>query len=270
MSRIDKIRTKLGPAIAALPKFASILVVDDQRFDRSRLLRLINGLEFDTHVVEADCLERMGTMLEADRFDLILVDFNLPDGTGLQAVDAIHLDPRNRQAATIMIAGEGQNDIAIEALKRGCSDYITKDDLTPDSFRRAVINALQKSHLSIGIEQQDTKRQEMEALLQKFSSECALEIKPVVSRMMRQLRDLRDAPDLSAEQRAERFDRVEQSCMRLWEFLEDLEGYQGTDLAADTCKDADFFRSGDGATSDASGTAKPRRVQASKRQRPPG
>lgn len=100
-------------------------MIDDQRFDRSRLLRLINGLEFNTHVVEADCLLRMRTMLEADKFDLILVDLNLPDGTGLQAVDAIHLDPRNRQAATIMITGEGQNDVAIEALKRGCSDDIT-------------------------------------------------------------------------------------------------------------------------------------------------
>ncbi len=130
MSRLEKVHARLRPDLTVLPDFASILVVDDQRFDRTRLQRLIATLDLDTHVVEADCLETMGTMLEADRFDLILLDYNLPDGTGLQALDAVRLSPKNRNAATIMVAGDGQNEIAIEALKRGCSDYITKDDLT--------------------------------------------------------------------------------------------------------------------------------------------
>ncbi|WP_298915033.1 response regulator [uncultured Roseobacter sp.] len=234
MSQIGKIHAKVRPDATVLPEFASILVVDDQRFDRARLIRLIGGLEFETHVAEADCLETMGTMLQRDHFDLILLDYNLPDGNGLQALDAVRLDPKNRQAATIMITGDDQNEIAIEALKRGCSDYITKDDLSPAAFRRASINALQKSHLSIGIETQDAKRQQMESVLERFSTECANEIKPVVSRMMRQIRDLREAPSLSEEQSAERFGRIEKSCMRLWEFLDDLERYQGTDLSQQT------------------------------------
>ncbi|MBW4710336.1 response regulator [Roseobacter sp. YSTF-M11] len=231
MSQIGKIHAKIRPDATVLPDFASILVVDDQRFDRARLIRLIGGLEFDTHVAEADSLETMGSMLQKDKFDLILLDYNLPDGTGLQGLEAVRLDPKNRQAATIMITGDDQNEIAIEALKRGCSDYITKDDLSPAAFRRASINALQKSHLSIGIENQDSKRQKMEAVLERFSTECASEIKPVVSRMMRQMRDLREAPSLSKEQATERICRIEKSCMRLWEFLDDLERYKGTDLS---------------------------------------
>lgn len=231
MSRLEKIHTKIRPQLISVPDFASILVVDDQRFDRTRLHRLIATLEFETHVVEADCLEAMGTMLERDSFDLVLLDYNLPDGNGLQALDAVHLSAKNRNAATIMIAGDGQSEIAIEALKRGCSDYITKDNLTPESFKRATINALQKSRLSIGIETQDSKRQQMEAVLQRFSTECASEIKPVLSRMMRQLRDLRDAKDLTAEQIADRHQRIDQSCQRLWDFLSDLEVYEGQDLA---------------------------------------
>lgn len=231
MSRLDQIHTKINHSATALPDFASILIVEDQRFDRMRLKRLIDGLEFKTHIAEADCLETMGTMLQRDTFDLIFMDYNLPDGNGLLGLDAVRLDPKNRNAATIMVTGDDQTEIAIEALKRGCSDYITKDDLSPESFRRASINALQKSHLYIGIETQDNKRAQIEAVLQKFSSECAGEIKPVVSRMMRQLRDMRDAPSLSAEQAADRHARIEQSCMRLWEFLNDLEDYSGADLS---------------------------------------
>lgn len=230
MSKLAKVHAKVRPNLAALPDFASILVVDDQRFDRTRLQRLIATLEFETHVVEADCLERMGTMLEADTFDLILLDYNLPDGNGLQALDAVRLAAKNKNAATIMIAGDGQNEIALEALKRGCSDYVTKDDLTPESFRRATINALQKSRLSIGIEVQDLKRQQIEAVLQRFSTECAQEIKPVVSRMMRQLRDLRDSTNITPEVASERHGRIELSCMRLWDSLNDLEDYEGKDI----------------------------------------
>ncbi|MEP2641115.1 response regulator [Roseobacter sp.] len=231
MADMENIHARIRPEATPLPTMASILVVDDQRFDRTRLKRLISGLEFDTHVAEADCLETMGTKLQQDKFDLILVDYNMPDGTGLMALDAIRLDPKNRQAATIMIAGDGQSEIAIEALKRGCSDYITKDDLSAVSFEHAVINALQKSSLSIGIEKQDVKRQQIEAVLERFSSECASEIKPVLSRLMRQMRDLREAQNLSEDQIAVRFGKIENSCMRLWDFLDDLEKYEGTDIA---------------------------------------
>jgi len=230
MSKLEKVHAKVRPNLATLPDFASILLVDDQRFDRTRLQRLISTLEFETHVVEADCLETMGTMLEADKFDLILLDYNLPDGNGLQALDAVQLAAKNKNAATIMIAGNGQNEIAIEALKRGCSDYVTKDDLTPESFRRATINALQKSHLSIGMKAQDIKRQQIEAVLQRFSTECAQEIKPVVSRMMRQFRDLRDVTNITPDAAADRHNRIEASCMRLWDFLNDLEDYEGKDI----------------------------------------
>ena len=230
MSKLEKVHAKVRPNLVALPDFASILIVDDQRFDRTRLQRLISALEFENHVVEADCLETMGTMLEADKFDLILLDYNLPDDNGLQALDSVQLAAKNKNAATIMIAGDGQNEIAIEALKRGCSDYVTKDDLTPESFRRATINALQKSRLSIGMEAQDLKRQQIEAVLQRFSTECAQEIKPVVSRMMRQVRDLRDVTNVTPEAAADRHNRIEQSCMRLWDFLNDLEDYEGKDI----------------------------------------
>lgn len=231
MSRLGQIHANIRPDLTRLPDFASILIVEDQRFDRLRLKRLISELEFTTHVAEADCLETMGTMLQRDTFDLVLMDYNLPDGNGLLGLDAVRLDPKNRNAAIIMVTGDGQSEIAIEALKRGCSDYITKDDLSLESFRRASINALQKSSLSIGIETQDNKRKQIEGVLEKFSSECAGEIKPVVSRMMRQLRDLRDTPSLTVEQVAERHGKIEQSCMRLWEFLNDLDEYSGTDLA---------------------------------------
>lgn len=227
----DKLKVELPPEIVSLPGLASILIVDDQRFDRRRLARFCGDVDFETDLFEADCLESMGTQLSTHKFDLILLDYNLPDGSGLQALQSIRMSPKNRHAAVIMITGQDQSEIAIEAMKQGCSDYIMKDGLTLEAFRRAMINALQKSSLSIEVITQDRKRQQMEAVLQKFSAECACEIKPVVSRMMRQLRDFKDAPLMSEAQAADHYSRIEQSCMRLWDFLNELDGYSGSDLA---------------------------------------
>lgn len=174
----------------------------------------------------------MGSMLQKDRFDLILLECNLSDWTGLQALEAIRLDPNNRGAATIMIAEGGQNERAIEALKRGLGDFIIKDDLSPAALRRAAINALQKAQMFRDLERHQTGRKDMKAVLRRFSSRCANEIKPVLSQMIHQLQEFRDAPKQDPETSAGHYRTIEKSCMRLWNFLEDLERHQGKDLLA--------------------------------------
>ncbi|WP_299563998.1 response regulator [uncultured Sulfitobacter sp.] len=232
MSRLSPIRPNATHP-PPMPGSARILIVEDQRFDRMRLKRLCTALEFNTHIAEADTLSAMLDHLNKDRFDLVLLDHNLPDGTGLQGVEMIRANPANRHAATIMITGVEDMEIAVRALKNGFSDYMTKDELSAASLRRAAINALQKSTLSAGLENQGALRAELQKCLSRFSRECAQEIKPVVSRMLRQMRELRDFDRLTPEQAATKFDRMELSCQRLWEFLDDLDSYTASDLAID-------------------------------------
>lgn len=220
---------------AALPKFASILIVDDQRFDRKRLRRLCGQLDFETLLVEADTLESMGTALQRDRFDLVILDYNLPDGTGLDAIPAIRRHNEHRQTAIIMITGQNEAGIAIEAMKQGCSDYIDKNVLSLEALRRASVNALQKSALTAGLEAQELMRKRVETVLQGFTRECVLEIKPMLSRMMRQMRNLSDGNGTINPQTMNELDT---SCMRLWEFLTDLESFDGKEIV-----DREFARS---------------------------
>lgn len=205
---------------ASAPKFASILIVDDQRFDRTRLKKLCRTLGFTTHVAEADCLDALRDRLKKDRFDLILLDYHLPDGTGLEGVDLIRGDQVNRGAATVMITGTEQTDIAVQALKLGFSDYLTKDELSEETLSRAAISALQKAQLARGMA---ATLGMTDQTLQSFSRKCAQDIKPIVSSMMRQMRSLREIDQLQPEDALERVDRVEGSLRRLWAFLDDLD-----------------------------------------------
>lgn len=216
---------------ALVPDFVSVLIVDDQRFDRQRVVRMLNTLDMTLHIAEADSLEAMGTRLTQDKFDLVILDYNLADGTGLQGVDALRNDRTNRLAATIMVTGENQFEVAIEALRRGCSDYISKDELSAEALQRAIINALQKSALREGMENQERIRQKIEGVLDKFARETVLEIKPMLSRMLRQVRGMGGMAAQLGDQFNTDHKALEQSCARLWEFLEDLENYRSRDHA---------------------------------------
>lgn len=207
---------------------ARILVVDDQRFDRHRLARLCSGLPRAVEVSNADCLGALEELLDTQSFDLILLDYCLPDGTGLDALRKVQMCPRNCTAATIMVAGERREDIAAEALATGCADYIAKDDLTPERFRVGIARALD-AEMPLGDLAQASS--DVARALAAFSTECARELKPQVSRVLRQLRELRSAADPAKQ--AEARDGIERSCMRLWETLVELEKYEASDLELD-------------------------------------
>ncbi|MCX7567082.1 response regulator [Sulfitobacter sp. F26169L] len=223
MHHYSRITPSAPHQAAVVPEFASILVVDDQRFDRTRLGRLCNAFGFTTHVVEADSLAAMRDKLKKDRFDLILLDYHLPDGTGLDGVDAIRADGVNKDAAIVMITGTEQTDIAVKALKLGFSDYLTKDELSQETLTRAAITALQKSRLVSGFASKGTQHNFVHDTLQSFSRECAHDIKPIVTRMMRQMRELREIDTLPPQEARQRVERVEGSLRRLWAFLDDLD-----------------------------------------------
>ena len=208
----------------------AVLILDDERFDRHRLARFCSSLDFPCAVSNASSLNDFRSRIEESSFSLILIDYYLPDGNGLDALELVRLSPRNLNTATIMITGLGQDNIEQQALDWGCADYLTKDELSSATFHRAVNNALQKSKLTIAVEAQTYARQEVEKVLEHFAGQCARDIKPMVSRMMRQLRDLRTGAEHAGAPQLDQFDRIDSSCMTLWEFLIEMERYQGEAL----------------------------------------
>lgn len=230
MASMQEIQISAQKNAIKTPKFASILIVEDQRFDRARLRRICDQLEFEVMVSEADTLEALGTALESDKYDLIFLDYHLPDGSGLQALDAIQADARNRNAATIMVTGDDQSDIAIQAMKNGCSDFLMKDDLSFESVRRASINALQKAGLNRNLESQEAMLNKVDVVLDHFTKQCAVEMKPMLVKMMRHIRDLN-----STRTDTVRYDaaikRITTSCERLFDFMCDIEDHERKELA---------------------------------------
>ena len=102
---------------------AKILVVDDDEQVRSYLSRALDergGFSVEVARTAEEALRK----IENAVFDLVLVDLKLPDMDGLQLITEILKS--NPKILTVLLTGYASIDSAVEAMKRGASDYLTK------------------------------------------------------------------------------------------------------------------------------------------------
>ncbi|KIN61896.1 Response regulator receiver domain protein [Sulfitobacter noctilucicola] len=214
---------------APMDNHLSVLILDDERFDRHRIARLCSGLGFPCTINNAQTLGEFSRELELESYGLILLDYALPDGTGLEALQMVHLSPRNLNTPILMISGQVTPELADEARSLGCVHYLAKDDLSRDSFADAVACAIGSAPATDVFTKTRFETTDMEQLLELCAGTCARDIKPMVSRLMRQMRDLRakgEVNDLLSVR------AIEQNCLSLWTFLTEKEHETGASLMA--------------------------------------
>lgn len=118
-----------------------LLIIDDETSIR-RTLREI--LEYEKYQVDDAATGMDGiTMIQEQEYDVILCDIKMPQMDGLETLESIR---QLTDAPVIMISGHGTIETAVEAIKKGAYDYISK----PPDLNRLLItlrNALDKSHL---------------------------------------------------------------------------------------------------------------------------
>jgi len=117
---------------------AQILVIDDEPDLRTlyELTLLREGYRVDT---AANVQEAMHA-IDTQRFDVVITDMRLPDGLGTEILH--HLKAVQRPERCIVITAHGSAENAVESLKAGAFDYLTKPvDLK--QFRSAIASAVQ-------------------------------------------------------------------------------------------------------------------------------
>jgi two-component system, NtrC family, response regulator PilR len=118
----------------------SLLVIDDEPDLRTlyELTLLREGYEVET----AGSVEEALQMLKERSYSAVISDMRLPDGSGLDVLAQLEADARREKAIVITAYGSAEN--AVEALKAGAFDYLTKPvDLR--QFRLVVAAALGKA-----------------------------------------------------------------------------------------------------------------------------
>jgi len=121
-----------------------ILVVDDEPDLRTlyELTLLRDGFRVTTAASLSSALHALGQQA----FDLIITDMRLPDGLGLNLIR--HIKAHHRGERSIVITAYGSAENAVESLKAGAFDYLTKP-VELKQFRTVVASALQSPPTSV-------------------------------------------------------------------------------------------------------------------------
>ncbi len=126
----------------------TILIIDDSPEDRVLYKRLINTISSNSYVFEEAETGEEGISLALNRsYSCIFVDYNLPDITGLEFLKCLFPGKENTNIPVIMITGEGDEHIAVEAMKCNAQDYLIKGEITKEALSRAMRNAIEKCRL---------------------------------------------------------------------------------------------------------------------------
>lgn len=117
-----------------------ILLVEDEDFIRELYTRQLTKVGF---LVKSASDGQTGlNMLNAETFDLLLLDIMLPGMNGLQLLREFKTKNPNSAMITILLTNLGQESVIKEGFELGAQAYLIKASYTPDQVVNEVKNAL--------------------------------------------------------------------------------------------------------------------------------
>jgi DNA-binding NtrC family response regulator len=118
---------------------SKILIVDDEEAARYGIRRALEDRE--TRIFEAGSAEAARGLIKAQHPEVMLMDINMPEEDGISLMKSLADDPL--RPLVIMITAYGSAKVAVEAMKAGAYDYITKP-FEIEELRLVVRRALEK------------------------------------------------------------------------------------------------------------------------------
>lgn len=121
-----------------------LLIVDDSRLDRTRIKRLINQMNAEVSLAEAQDVPTALGMVAVEKFDCILLDYRLPGANGVELATQIAASHGGAGTPMVMLTGEPSEDLAEHAIGSGLTDFLGKRNLSAEHLRQTLFNAVVK------------------------------------------------------------------------------------------------------------------------------
>lgn len=154
----------------------TLLLVDDSPEDRGTLRRYLEHQKSPAY-----CILEAGTGEEAlaqcqDRLpDIILLDYLLPDLTGLEVLAELRALWPDVPLPVLILTGQGDEQVAVQTLKAGAQDYLVKGKLSHETLCRALDSTLTKLELTYQLQRKQRQQQLVAALTLKIRQSLQLD-----------------------------------------------------------------------------------------------
>ncbi|WP_395749602.1 response regulator [Prosthecobacter sp.] len=132
-----------------------IFLLDDNDIDREACRRSLARVEVVAYeFVEHNSVD--GALDRVREWDphCILLDYHLHDGTGLQFLESLSEIGGPRRYPVVMLTGTGNEQIAVEVMKTGAQDYLSKESLNPELLHRTIEAAIYRARTERLLEEQ--------------------------------------------------------------------------------------------------------------------
>lgn len=132
-----------------------LFLLDDNAIDRETCRRHLARVEVATYeFVEHNSVD--GALDRVREWDphCILLDYHLHDGNGLQFLESLNTIGGARRYPVVMLTGTGSEKIAVEVMKNGAQDYLSKDSLNPELLHRTIEAAIYRARTERLLEEQ--------------------------------------------------------------------------------------------------------------------
>lgn len=195
------------------------LILDDSVFDRRRIRRLARETNLQISLDEISSIEALDEALDGAKFDLVVIDYNLPKGDGIEALRHVRAHSVNRDCPAIMVTGDDSSAIAVHSLKMGCSDYLPKEGLSAASLRASIVRAIE-SFDKVN-EAAPLAEIEVDRLTSVIMQKYAGALQPKLARIIRDMRTLKSSISSSDVNVPGGLEAIERQCIQLWAILLD-------------------------------------------------
>jgi signal transduction histidine kinase len=195
-----------------------ILLVENNSTDQLAIQRLFLSQKLDYELITAGSMTQALEHLDTPSYDLILLDYNLGDGTGLELLEKITDIP------VIFISGSSTEEVVIKAMKAGAYDFLIKDpemgypSLLPSTIEKVMKRKRGEERLSRYLAELERSNEELTNFAFVASHDLNEPLRKIIGfgyRLMEKAEDLN--PDAKSY-----VEKMQSSAQRMQDMLEDL------------------------------------------------
>jgi len=144
--------------IIDLDQKINVLSVEDSDDDFRTISAMSKNIDQMT-LLRAKNVGEAVKMLQNNQFDLIFLDYLLPDGNGIDLLNVMNQE--GVEVPAIFITGQGDELVASQAIREGAYDYLKKGKVTVESLQKSIVSTLEKFRLKKEVQQTQEKLAEM-------------------------------------------------------------------------------------------------------------